>query len=99
MGEFNHRVEMQRKILAAEEMKDSIEAIHAHSLQSMWYETEETKQDFELGSVKDVTYMDGRIERTRADGSTYVILEGVTGEDLLDLVERKLADQGRELSV
>ena len=47
MGEFNHRVERQRILLEAEEWAKGVNAIHAHSLSSMWYDTR--PQDTEDG--------------------------------------------------
>ena len=69
MTQFNDKVERQRLLLAAEEMRDNVTNIHCHRLDSMWYETEKTKSQTKDG-VMDVTYMDGRIERTLNQSST-----------------------------
>ena len=97
MTEYKERVNMQKKILLAEEYRDSPKWIHAHSLTSMWYETEETKEDAVKG-VMDTQFMDGRIERiVNSTGKKYVIVEGLTGEDLVQEVSRNLADSGKQL--
>ena len=97
MTEYQERVNLQKKILLAEEYRDSPKWIHAHSLTSMWYETEETKEDAVKG-VMDTQFMDGRIERIVNDtGKKYVIVEGLTGEDLVQEVTKNLADSGKQL--
>ena len=97
MTEYKERVNMQKKILLAEEYGDSPKWIHAHSLTSMWYETEETKEDAVKG-VMDTQFMDGRIERiVNSTGKKYVIVEGLTGEDLVQEVTKNLADSGKQL--
>ena len=62
MTQYDEKVELQKQILKAEEYKDTPKNLHAHSLDSMWYETEETKPQVKEG-VMDIQYMDGRIER------------------------------------
>ena len=98
MSQYNDRVELQRKILKAEEYVNHVKAIHAHRLDSMWYETAQTKKDAVKGVI-DTQYMDGRIERLVNDGSdrTYLLVEGRTGADLVQEVSRNLADSGRDL--
>ena len=48
MGEFDYKVERQRRLLKAEEMRDTVTQIHVHSLNSMWYDDrpEDTKDGF-----------------------------------------------------
>tara|TARA_B000000532_G_scaffold233091_1_gene216407 strand:- start:50 stop:349 length:300 start_codon:yes stop_codon:yes gene_type:complete len=97
MTEYRERVDMQKKILLAEEYRNSPKWVHAHSLTSMWYETEETKEDAVKG-VMDTQFMDGRIERVvNTTGKKYIIKEGLTGEDLVQEVTRNLADSGKQL--
>ena len=96
MTEFNDKVERQRLLLAAEEMRDNVTNIHCHRLDSMWYETEKTKPQTQDG-VMDITYMDGRIERTLNDGSKVLLVEGKTGDDLIQEVSRQIADSGKKL--
>ena len=98
MTQYNSKVEMQRLILLAEEYRDTIMSLHAHSLTSMWYETEDTVKDV-VNGVTDVQYMDGRIERkVHKTGKNYLLVEGKTGEDLVQEVTRNLADSGQELA-
>ncbi len=97
MTEYNDKVELQRQILLAEEHVDTVINIHAHSMTSMWYETEETIKDAVKGVI-DTQYMDGRIERkVSSTGKRYTIVEGRTGADLVQEVTRNLADSGRSL--
>ena len=98
MTQYNSEVEMQRLILLAEEYRDTVMSLHAHSLTSMWYETEDTVKDV-VNGVTDVQYMDGRIERkVHKTGKNYLLVEGKTGEDLVQEVTRNLADSGQELA-
>ncbi len=97
MTEYNDKVELQRQILLAEEHVDTVINIHAHSMTSMWYETDETIKDAVKGVV-DTQYMDGRIERkVTTTGKRYTIVEGRTGADLVQEVTRNLADSGKSL--
>ena len=67
MTEYKERVNMQKKILLAEEYRDTVMCLHAHSLSSMWYD--KRPQDTANGKgVVDVQFMDGRIERTLKNG-------------------------------
>ena len=97
MTQYDERVELQKRILKAEEYRDQPKWLHAHSLTSMWYETKKTAKDAVKG-VMDVQYMDGRIERTvSSTGKKYLIQEGMTGADLVQEVTRNLADSGKTL--
>jgi len=97
MTEYNHKVELQRQILLAEEHVDTVINIHAHSITSMWYETDETIKDAVKGVI-DIQYMDGRIEReVSTTGKKYTLVEGRTGADLVQEVTRNLADSGQSL--
>ena len=96
MTQYDDKVELQRKILKAEEYVNHVKGIHAHRLDSMWYETEETKHLVKDGVI-DTEYMDGRIERTLDDGSKMILVEGKKGAELVSLVEGQLADRGERL--
>ena len=97
MTEYNHKVELQRQILLAEEHVDTVINIHAHSITSMWYETDETIKDAVKGVI-DIQYMDGRIEReVSTTGKKYTLVEGRTGADLVQEDTRNLADSGQSL--
>ncbi len=97
MGQYNDKVELQRKILLAEEYKDTVMCLHAHSLSSMWYD--KRPQDTANGKgVVDVQFMDGRIERTLKNGKKITLVKGRTGEELVQEVTRNLADSGKDLA-
>ena len=96
MTQYNDKVELQKQILKAEEYKDTPKNLHAHSLDSMWYETDETKPQTKEGVI-DIQYMDGRIERTVKNGKKITLVEGMKGEDLVQEVTRNLADSGKHL--
>lgn len=96
MTQYDEKVELQKQILKAEEYKDTPKNLHAHSLDSMWYETEETKPQTKEGVI-DIQYMDGRIERTLKNGKKITLVEGMKGEDLVQEVTRNLADSGKHL--
>ena len=91
MTEYSDIVEKQRAILAAEEMRDTVENLHVHSLNSMWYDNrpQDTEND---QMVTDITYMDERIERTLSDGTIILMKQGLKGEDFVRKVQRVQQD-------
>lgn len=95
MGEYTDAVERQRLLLAAEERRDTVINMHMHRLKSMWYDNR--PQDTDEGSVTDITYMDGRIERTLLNGDKVLLVEGKTGDDLIQEVSKNLVDAGEKL--
>ena len=95
MSQYKDKVELQRKILAAEQYSDSIKGMQVHSISSMWYDNR--PQDTEKHSVTDIEYMSGKIERTLHDGTKVVLVEGATGEKLVDKIETQLTDRGETL--
>ena len=95
MGEFDYKVERQRRLLAAEQLRDTVVNIHAHSLNSMWYD--DRPEDTEGGKgVVDIQYMDGRVTR-QVNGNTITMVKGRVGDDLIHHVERQLHDRGESL--
>ena len=96
MGQYDDKVELQRKILLAEQYKDTPMCLHAHSLTSMWYDNDQTVKDVADG-VMDIQYMDGRVERTLKSGKKYILVEGKKGAELVQEVTRNLADSGKHL--
>ena len=95
MTQYKDEVELQKKILAAEEFANDIKGIQVHRISSMWYDNR--PQDTEKHSVTDIEYMSGKIERTLHDGTKVVLVEGETGEKLVDKIEQQLTDRGETL--
>ena len=95
MTQYKNKVELQRKILAAEEFADNIKGMQVHRMNSMLYDNR--PQDTEKHSVTDIEYMSGKIERTLHDGTKVVLVEGETGEKLVDRIETQLTDRGETL--
>ena len=95
MTQYKDEVELQKKILAAEEFANDIKGIQVHRISSMWYDNR--PQDTEKHSVTDIEYMSGKIERTLHDGTKVVLVEGETGEKLVDKIEPQLTDRGETL--
>ena len=82
MTQYDERVEYQRDLLAAEERAKTIKSVHAHSLNSMWYDTR--PQDTEDGkTVMDTQYFSGLIKRETHDGHTLYFGEELKGEELV----------------
>ena len=80
MSQYNDRVEKQRLKLEAEEWAKGVKALHAHSLNSMYYA--EGRDD---GSVVDVQYNDGSVRRTISATNEVVILgKSLRGEELIN---------------
>ena len=82
MTEYDGRVERQRLLLEAEEWANGIKSLHAHSLNSMWYDNR--PQDTEDGKhVVDKQYNNGLIQRTLDDGTTVYFGEELVGDELV----------------
>jgi len=82
MTEYRESVKRQAKLLAAEEWAKGVSGIHAHSLNSMWYDTR--PQDTEDGkSVIDITYNSGLIKRRLNDSTEVYFGKELKGDDLI----------------
>ena len=87
MGQYSDRVERQRLLLEAEEWAQGIQSLHAHSLNTMWYDTR--PQDTEDGKgVVDKQFNSGLIERTLKDGSKVFFGTELKGDELIDAYTR-----------
>lgn len=87
MTEYKESVQRQAKLLAAEEWAKGVSGIHAHSLNSMWYDTR--PQDTEDGkSVLDIEYNNGLIKRKLNDGTEVYFGKKLKGDDLIYEYER-----------
>jgi 2-polyprenyl-3-methyl-5-hydroxy-6-metoxy-1,4-benzoquinol methylase len=90
MGQYDDKVERQRVLLQAEEWAKSVKSAHAHSLNSMWYDTR--PQDTEEGkSVLDIEYNSGLIERQTHDGYTVYFGDKLNGDELIQAYSRSTA--------
>lgn len=87
MTEYSESVQRQAKLLAAEEWAQGVSGIHAHSLNSMWYDNR--PQDTEDGKgVIDVSHNNGLIKRRCRDGSIVYFGDELKGNDLIDAYEK-----------
>ena len=86
MTQYKNEVKRQAKLLEAEEWAKSVKGIHAHSINSMWYDTR--PQDTDGKSVLDIEYNDGLIERRLESGEIIYFGEKLTGDDLIYEWER-----------
>lgn len=84
MTQYDETVEAQRLLLEAEKWAKGVKATHAHSLDSMHYDTRPEDTAKGSRSVLDVEYNDGSVKRTLDDGSTIILGERLTGQDLVD---------------
>jgi len=85
MTQFNDRVEKQRLKIEAEEWAKGVRTLHAHSLTSLWYDN--GRED---GSVFDVQYNDGRVERQiQSTGETIILGKQLTGNELVEQYVRE----------
>ena len=90
MTQYDETVERQRLLLAAEEWAKTVKSVHAHSLNSMWYDTR--PQDTEDGkSVMDTHYNSGLIERKTDDGYTVYFGKELKGDELIQEYSRHSA--------
>ena len=82
MTEFNELVAEVKLRIEAEKWAKGVRSLQAHSLKSMWYD--DRPQDTDNGSVMDVHYNDGSIQRTiQSTGETVIMGKQLTGEDLV----------------
>lgn len=86
MTQYHERVRKQALKLEAEEWANEVAGIHAHSLSSMWYDNH--PEDTTDGGVIDVTYNDGRIERSKNGKVIRVMGKRLTGDMLVDAYEK-----------
>ena len=88
MSEYDEQVQAQRLKLEAEEWAKGVKSLHSHSLNSMWYDTR--PQDTDNGSVQDIQFNDGRVQRT-INKTVEVVIVGkqITEEELVDKYKRK----------
>ena len=83
MTEYDDRVQFQRDLLKAEEWAKVPRSVHVHGLESMWYETEDSKKFLENGSVTDIQYNNGLIKRLQDGKLVHTFGEEITGEELV----------------
>lgn len=87
MTQYKEMVERAQKLMQAQEWANGVKSIHAHKLNSMWFDNR--PQDTIDAGVTDVEYNDGRIMRTLANGKKIWFNEvALTDEQLLDLYDR-----------
>ena len=83
MGQYDKQVEDQRLKLEAEEWALGVQNIHAHSLNSMWYD--DRPEDTANGnSVIDITYNNGLIERKQNGKIMHYFGRKLEGQELID---------------
>ena len=84
MSQYDDVVDKQRVIIEAEKWAKGVKGIHAHSLTSLWYETNPDRTGNDL-SVIDIEFNDGVIEREYIKtGKVESIGEHLTGQALYD---------------
>lgn len=88
MSQYEDRVNKQRIKLKAEEWAKGVKAIHAHSMDSMHYDTR--PEDTAKGSrnVLDVEYNDSSVRRTLDTNEVVMFGHALSGKDLIDAFSR-----------
>ena len=82
MSQYDERVEQQRLKIAAEEWAQGVRSLHAHSLNSMWYDTR--PEDTADGKgVVDTEYNNGLVKRQLNNGEVYLFTENELKGDAL----------------
>tara|TARA_R110002096_G_scaffold17940_1_gene61752 strand:- start:420 stop:692 length:273 start_codon:yes stop_codon:yes gene_type:complete len=83
MGQYDDKVEQQRLKLEAEEWAKGVRSMHAHSINSMWYDNR--PQDTEDGKhVLDIEFNDGSVKRELSDKKIIIMGTSLKGQDLID---------------
>ena len=90
MGQYDDKVERQRLLLKAEEWSKTVKSVHAHSLNSMWYDTRPQDTEDER-SVLDIEYNSGLIERQTHDGYTVYFGDKLKDDELIQAYSRSTA--------
>tara|TARA_B100000287_G_scaffold275779_1_gene259742 strand:+ start:754 stop:1029 length:276 start_codon:yes stop_codon:yes gene_type:complete len=83
MTQYDEIVENQRLLLEAEEWAKIPKSVHIHRLDSMWYETEDSKKFLDKGNVTDIQYNNGIIKRQQDGKTVHTFGEEITGEELI----------------
>ena len=83
MTQYNEVVENQRLLIEAEDWAKIPKSVHVHRLESMWYETDESKKFLENGNVIDIQYNNGIIKRQQDGKIVHIFGEEITGEELI----------------
>ena len=83
MTQYDEIVENQRLLLEAEEWAKVPKSLHIHRLDSMWYETEDSKKFLDKGNVTDIQYNNGIIKRQQDGKTVHIFGEEITGEELI----------------
>ena len=83
MTQYDEIVENQRLLLEAEEWAKVPKSLHIHRLDSMWYETEDSKKFLDKGNVTDIQYNNGIIKRQQDGKTVHTFGEEITGEELI----------------
>ena len=82
MSQYDERVEEQRLKIAAEEWAKGVRSLHAHSLNSMWYDNR--PEDTADGKgVVDTEYNNGLVKRQLNNGEVYLFTENELKGDAL----------------
>lgn len=92
MGQYAERVERQRKLLKAEKWANVPKSLHAHSMNSMWYD--DRPQDTKNSGVMDIHYNGGWIDRHKNGSIIHTFGEKLNQKELLDAYTRAMADEG-----
>lgn len=95
MSQYKNEVLKQKIRIEVEEWANQISDLHLHSLDSMWYETDESRLDER--PVVDRSYNSGRITRETADGKSYVLKKDDTAREIEDRFERAMQNQRKFL--
>ena len=86
MTQYDDTVERHRLLLEAEDWSMKTKSIHVHSFNSMWYDNH--PEDTDNGSVTDIEYNCGYIERKQNGKVIRTFGKILEGEELLNLYVR-----------
>lgn len=82
MTQYDDRVEKQRLKIEAEDWAGKVQSLHAHSINSMWYDTR--PQDTENGKiVTDKQFNSGLVERHLSSGEVFLFRQDELKGDAL----------------
>jgi len=84
MTQYDERVEEQRHKIEAEEWAGKVKSVHAHSLDSIWYDDRPEDTAEGTRNVVDIEFNDGSVRRTLDNDQVIIMGVQLTGQDLID---------------
>lgn len=90
MTEHTAKMTLYAQLIEAEKWNNQSTGFHLHSLKSMWYENDESIVFVKKGSVTDISYPDGHIDRFQNGKLVYTFGKKLQGKELLEVFRNRV---------